>query len=93
MPVVAVAHPPQLGTSAAAYPSPVESPPSAPAAVLFVDGSTSLSAGTGSSRGRRGTVMKRGREPEDENIKPGVDDDERPMTRRRRVGLNKAVGV
>ncbi|KAF8231576.1 hypothetical protein L208DRAFT_59967 [Tricholoma matsutake] len=80
---------PELGASiaaAAAYPSHKESPPSAPA----TNAGIGIITGASSSGSNRATVLKRGREPEDENVDPT---EARRSMRKRRVGLNKAVGV
>ena len=77
--------------TAATHTLPVESA-SAPAAASRTDEIVMPSVGAISSRtrSRSGTTLKRAREPEPENTKTPAEG--RPV-RRRRVGLNKAVGA
>lgn len=96
MPFLAPLHPRVDATTstatAAAHALPVEST-SAPAAVSRADQSVmpSMSAISSRTRSRSGTTLKRAREPEPESTEPPVEEG-RPV-RRRRVGLNKAVGA
>jgi hypothetical protein len=84
LPSMALASPPGLGAAES-----VESLLSATAAMPRSDESVTLSASAGPNT--RGATLKRRREPEDENSQLAVGG-ERPV-RRRRVGLNNAVGA